>query len=115
MAYTQVNAVSPSLTGAAIAYAAPAGAGAGNGDAIPVGAKLLVKNGSGASITLTLNIPRTYQGYTISSPTVSVAAGAEVVIGPFPADPFGVTSGTDIDRVHVDYSSITSVTRVVLG
>jgi hypothetical protein len=114
MAYTQVPAVSPSVTGAVVAWAAPSGAGAGNGDALPDGSILLVNNASGASITLTLNVAVTYEGYTISSPTVVVAAGTIQAIGPLNQDPFGQLSGTDKGYVHVDYSSITTVTRMVL-
>lgn len=114
MAYTQVAAVTPNVNGATVAWAAPAGAGAGNGDAIPDGAFLLVNNASGASITVTLNVAVTYEGYAITSPTVTVPATTIVAIGPLNQDPFGQQSGTDKGYVHVDYSSVTSVTRMVL-
>jgi hypothetical protein len=115
MAYTQINANTPTLTGVAHVLTAPPGAGAGNGDALPIGSTLLVNNGSGSSITVTLQVPRTYLGYALTAPTVTVPAGQALLIGPIPADPFGVTSGADVGRVHVDYSSITSVTRAVLN
>jgi hypothetical protein len=115
MAYTQINATTPSLTGQTVTLTAPPGAGAGNGDALPAGSTLWVNNASGSSITVTLSIPRTYLGYAITSPTVTVPATTQMLIGPIPADPFGVTTGADVSRVHVDYSSITSVTRAVLN
>lgn len=115
MAYTQINSTTPTLTGTTVALTAPPGAGAGNGDAVPVGATLYVNNGSGSAITITLNIPRTYLGYVLTAPTISVPATSAMLIGPIPADPFGITSGTDVSRVHVDYSSVTTVTRAVLN
>lgn len=115
MAYTQTNAIAPSVNGVTVALTAPPASGAGNGDAVPVGSTLWVNNGSASPITITLNIPQTYLGYAITSPTVSVPATSAMLIGPLPGTPFGVTSGADIDRVHVDYSSITTVTRAVLN
>lgn len=115
MAYTQVNAVTPTLDGAAVTPAAPAAAGAGNGDAVPVGSVVRVTNGGASALTVTVKAARTYLGHTLSDTTATVAAGATAYIGPFPADPFGIESGTDIDRVHVEYSSVTSVTREVLA
>lgn len=108
MAYTQLAAANPSLTGATVALtAAPAA-----GDAVKPGSFLLVNNGSGSAVTVTLNIPRTYKGYAITSPTVSVLAGTQVAIGPIPSDPFvRIGTGTDDGFVRVDYSSVTSVTR----
>ena len=113
MAYTKVTPFTPTVAGTTTSYSAPSGAGAGNGDSVPVGSVISVNNASGSPITVTLNIPITYEGYTITSPTVTVAAGTTVDIGPLNGDPFGVTSGTDENYVHVDYSSITTVTRKV--
>lgn len=44
---------------------------------------LHVKNGSGVSTTVTLDIPGTVDGVAVSGKTVTVAAGAEKFIGPF--------------------------------
>jgi hypothetical protein len=114
MAYTQVPASTPNIAGTTVTWAAPSGSGAGNGDAIPDGSTLLVNNASASPITITLNVAVTYEGYTITSPTVTVPATTILAIGPLNADPFGQQSGTDAGRVHVDYSSITTVTRLVL-
>jgi hypothetical protein len=114
MAYTQVAPVTPTVAGAVATWAAPAGVGAGNGDAIPDGAFLLVNNASASPITLTLNVAINYEGLTITSPTVTVPATTIMAIGPFNQDPFGQLSGADKGYVHVDYSSITTVTRMVL-
>lgn len=115
MAYTQVAAVAPTLAGAAVVPAAPSGVGAGNGDAIPDGSTLVVTNGSGSPITLTLNVAITYEGLVITSPTVTVPATTTMLVGPLNADPFGQITGADKGFVHVDYSSITTVTRYVLN
>lgn len=113
MAYTQVTPVQPALSGTTVALSAPsATAGAGNGEAVPAGSMLWVNNGGGSPITITLRVQRNYQGYTIQDPAaISVPNGTAMLIGPIPADPFGAQSGTDAGRVHVDYSSVTSVTR----
>lgn len=111
MAYTQLQPVRPVIGGAPLALtAAPAA-----GDAVRPGSFLIVNNGSGASITVTLSPGRTYRGYTISSEVVTVAAGVQSIIGPIDADPFEQLSGTDVGYCHVDYSAVTSVTRVSLA
>lgn len=107
MTYTQIEPVRPAITGTTVTLtAAPAG-----GDAIRPGSFLIVNNGSASAITLTLNMGRGYKGYTITSPTVSVAAGAEVLVGPFDADPFEQLTGTNQGYCTVDYSAVTTVTR----
>jgi hypothetical protein len=115
MAYTQQPSLSPTPDGTVVAMTAPAAAGAGNGDAIPVGSCLLVDNASASVLTLTIKAARTYLGHTLSDTTATVAAGTTALLGPFPADPYGVQSGADVDRVHVEYSSVASVTRAVLS
>lgn len=67
---------------------------------------LRVKNGSAASITVTLNSARPCsQGFDHDEP-VSVPAGAEPDIGPFPTDRWNDVNG----RMNVSYSAVTSVT-----
>jgi hypothetical protein len=69
-----------------------------------------VKNGGTAAVTLTIATPgNTKYGAAIPDITVSVAAGAEGVIGPFPADLVGSDGYVDIA-----YSAVTSVTRAAL-
>lgn len=45
---------------------------------------ILVKNGSLASINVTLDIKVTVDGAAVTDPVVAVAAGATKIIGPFP-------------------------------
>lgn len=72
---------------------------------------LLVDNGSGASVTVTLPTPATVDGLAIADKTVAVAAGAvaAVALGPVPYA-YLQTGGV----VHVDYSAVTSVTVAVV-
>lgn len=98
-----------SLAGLNPSYAA---AGAG-GDSFPNdGATFLhVKNGGGGPITVTIDdvgsaSPEAAAAFD-PDPDVSVPAGEERMIGPFPKDRFDATDGTG---VNVSYSGVTSVT-----
>jgi hypothetical protein len=66
---------------------------------------LLIKNGSGAGITATIAIPKLIDGKAVASLTVSVAAGAEALVGPFPKEVYNQTD----NMVYIDLSSATSV------
>ena len=66
---------------------------------------LRVINGSGSSITVTIDA-QSLGGVSFSDPTVTVAAGATKYIGPFRADIFNDSSG----YVNVSYSATTTVT-----
>jgi hypothetical protein len=110
MARTKVSAIAPSLAGAAVVYTQPTA----EGDAIRPGSILLVKNGSGSTITLTLVTGGTAASYAIDDPTVTVAAGAEKAVGGF-SSVFPQPVGADAGWVYVNYSSVTSVTRAVIA
>jgi hypothetical protein len=71
-----------------------------------------VKNGSASSITVTLKIGKTVEGQTVTSPTATVAAGADKFFGPF-NDNYEQPDGTD--TVFVDFSAVTSVTVACLS
>jgi hypothetical protein len=86
-----------------------------DGDALPPNAVLHVKNGAGAPITLTVVTPSTVDGLAIGDFTATVPAGGERLVGPFPEAHFRQTSGATKGLVHIDYSSVTSVTRAVIG
>lgn len=100
------------LKGTAVTFAAAAG----GGDTFPrphdhVG--LRVKNGGGSAITVTVVIPGT-NSYGEPQPDVvstSIAAAADVTIGPIP--PEAVDSSTGL--VSVTYSGVTSVTVAAVG
>lgn len=69
-----------------------------------------VKNGGAGAITVTLDVQTTLDGMAITDPTVSIAAGATKIIGPFPTHIFNDSNS----RVNVTYSAVTSVTVKVL-
>ena len=89
------------------------GAAAGGGDAMECGSGMFlhVKNGSGAPITVTLNVPaaRTYEpNVAITSPAISVpATTGERMIGPIDAATFAdPTTGL----CSITYRGVTSLT-----
>lgn len=84
---------------------------AANGDTCEVGTQnvcLVVNNGSGASITVTIATPSTASGLAIADATLTVEAGAIGII-PLPMLLRGATG-----RATVTYSSATSVTAGVV-
>jgi hypothetical protein len=72
---------------------------------------LVVKNGSASPITVTLDIKQTVDGQTVTDPTVTIAAGASKIIGPFPTGIYNDTNG----RVGVTYSAVTTVNVIALA
>jgi hypothetical protein len=82
---------------------------AANTDEVPTGNRtfLLVRNGSGASITVTAVSTLTVGGLAVADAAVAVPAGEDRWIGPFPANVFANASG----NVDLDYSATASVTR----
>jgi hypothetical protein len=66
----------------------------------------LVTNGSGGSITVTLDMTATVDGVNPTDPTVAVPAGESRMIGPFPKGLYDDASGL----VKITYSATTSVT-----
>lgn len=67
----------------------------------------IVKNASGSSINVTLDIRAAGpDGATVTDPVVAIAAGATKMIGPFPTGIYNDASG----RVNITYSDVTTVT-----
>lgn len=98
----------PTLTGAAVTYAAAA---AGGDTFVPTARRRLhVKNGSASSITVTIATPATYAGLAIADAGGAVAAGEERAFGPFDPALFANSSGV----AAVTYTAVTSVTVAVL-
>jgi hypothetical protein len=96
-------------TGMTPAFAAATAAG----DTVPPdnGGLLYFKNGGTAATTVTIATPgNTKYGAAIPDVAVSVAAGAEAVIGPLPFDLGDFGDGL----VHITYSSATSLTVAAL-
>jgi len=83
-------------------------AAAGGGDEFSNDGRTLfrVKNGGGGSITVTFTTPKSIKGVAIADPAITVAAGAEMYIGPFDPEIFNAADG----NVDVAYSGVTTVT-----
>lgn len=101
-----------SLSGTPVTYTAAAG----GGDTIALPhdkVALRIKNGGGAGITASIAFPGTTP-YGVANPvrtTSSIAAGAEVVVGPIPLSAADPVTGL----VSVTYSGVTSVTVAAVG
>lgn len=72
---------------------------------------LMVKNGSGASVTVTVVVPGSEFGQPLADVPVVVAAGATSFIGPL-VQPL---SDPTTHKVSWTYSSVTTVTVAVLN
>jgi hypothetical protein len=111
MARTLLNAQKTSKAGLNAAYQAAIADGhmfANDGRQL-----LHVKNSDVADRTLTFPTPATQDGLAIADQAVTVPAGGEQFIGPFPGRTFN-QSGVDAGRVHIDYSAVTGVTVAVI-
>jgi hypothetical protein len=94
------------LSAAAPAYAAPTAS-----DTAAVGTILIVKNGSAASITVTLSSPKTLEtGDAYPSKVITVAAGGEAWI-PI----LKVYGNPSTQLATVTYSAVASVTAAVVS
>lgn len=87
-----------------------------DGDIIDAGnVELVVNNGSGSPITVTIQTSYTYEGLDLEDEVVTVPAGATRSYGPFPPGLFAqaVDAAVGAGKVLVDYSAVASVTRAV--
>ncbi|WP_248582600.1 hypothetical protein [Nocardioides sp. InS609-2] len=102
----QLNFVQAAIAGANPGFVA---ASAGGDKVVPNDrGALIVRNGSGASITVTVAVPGNGR-FGLPEPDVAIAvpAGADRIIGPFPSV-LG-DSATD-NLVAITYSAVTTVT-----
>ncbi len=77
----------------------------------PGGLTLLVVNGSGVAVTVTVVVPgSTKFGPDAPDVTRSIPAGQEWMFGPFDRDLADPTTG----RVNITYSAVASVTRFLI-
>lgn len=113
MSQTLLTRQQSSLTDAAVTYNAVDGSNgntfANNGNTLA-----LIKNGGGSPITATFSSVPDQFGRT-GDVAVTVAAGAERVVGPFPVALFNQTSGGNAGNVNVSFSSGTSVTMALIS
>jgi hypothetical protein len=98
----------------AVQQASPSGvaisgtSAAEGGDQVPNNGKtlLVVFNGSGSSINVTITPTNTVAGFTIAPVVVAVAGTSTKYLGPYPATYFNNSSG----RLVITYSAVTQVT-----
>lgn len=104
LAYQQATVVGTTLT---------MDAAGGSGDTVAVASDglLLVRNGSGASLTVTITVPGSKYGQARPDISKVILAGGFAVFGPFPAD---IADPTD-RLVHVDYSDEANVTVAAIN
>lgn len=78
-----LSAQTTAVTGTTLTSVTPAA----GGDTVPVGSRVFVRNGSGASINVTIDTPGndTY-GQARPDIVTAVAASAVAIFGPFPYD-----------------------------
>lgn len=67
-----------------------------------------IKNGSGGALTATFATPGDVHGEAIADRAVSVPAGGERMIGPFPKNLFA--DNADSGKAAITYSGVTSLT-----
>jgi hypothetical protein len=72
---------------------------------------LWVKNADTASHNVIFAVQKTVDGLAVTSRTVTVGAGAEMLIGPFKPSEYNDANGL----VNVTYSAVTSVTVAVFS
>lgn len=104
MAREALTPITTSRSGVALAYTAAIADGhsfANSGQDVV----LFVKNGSGAPVNVTVDIPKVVDGVAMTDLVVAVAAGATRIIGPFPKGLYNQSGNV----VHVDYSATASV------
>lgn len=87
-------------------------AAAAGGDSFPNTEKevVVITNGDSGAHDVTFVSPQTVDGQAVADKTVTMAAGATYVIGPFPAGTYSDSGG----NVSMTYSAVTSVTVKVI-
>lgn len=90
----------------------PTFAAAANTDTVEANGRvaLWVKNGSGASINVTVTTTQVVNGLAVEDLVVAVPAGGERIIGPFARSIFANAQG----QADIEYSAVTSITRAAL-
>jgi len=70
-----------------------------------------VKNGDGSDHDVTFHTSETRDGNAVADLTVTITAGKERLMGPFPAGVYNQSDGT----VYADFSATTSMTYAVIN
>lgn len=116
MAYTELSVETTVRTGLEPTYSAVDAANGNSFDNAGENVVLIVKNGSGGDLTVTISTPGTVDGVALTDKAVVVTTAEERVIGPFPNSLYGqVDADNSIDEaVLVDFSTGTTVTMAVI-
>jgi hypothetical protein len=69
-----------------------------------------IKNGAGDPYVVTIATPATVDGLAVADRTVSIPAGEERMIGPFPSNTYNDSTG----KVQLTYDGIVSVTIAII-
>lgn len=103
MARTAINVVQITRTGVSVAAGTAGDVANGNAVANDGGVALLLKNTNASSTArvLTIKIVETVDGVTVPSRTVSVAAGAQVAVGPFDPNIYGGRLQLNVDNAEL--------------
>jgi len=72
---------------------------------------VLIKNGSGSPVTLTITTPATMDGLAVTDRTVAIPAGEMHLLGPWPTKYYNDSNG----QVSLGYSAETSVEVAIIG
>lgn len=75
---------------------------------------LMVINGSGVSVNVTIQTQQTINGLAVADRVVAVGAGVTKFMGSFqPLILWNVVGGVDNNKAYIDYSAVTTVTVAV--
>lgn len=74
------------------------------------GTFLHVKNGSGASINVTVQTGKEVEARAVADDVIAIAAGAEKMIALTDTDLLARPAAPDRGKVYVDFSAVTTVT-----
>lgn len=102
----------PLITASDVGAVSPFGAANVDGGIMPPNAVLVISNGSGGSVTITVETPAgagVPSGLNLSDRTIAVPAGQSGAIGPFHPTFYARPSAPDAGQVYVNYSAVTSV------
>jgi hypothetical protein len=106
VARTTLAVQRPSETGTVPTYSAANV----DGHTIDPGCVLVVKNGSGGSINVTVQTGHTARGRAVADDVIAVGAGAEKWIALTDEKLLARPSAPDAGKIYVDFSAVTTVT-----
>lgn len=98
------------VSGIVPTYAAAQAPGSGSNAFLNNGRTFIhIKNGGASPITATFQTPIDVNGLAVADLAITIANGAEKMVGPFETNIFNQSDG----KVYVDWSAVTSVTAAV--